>query len=206
MRKMKLAGWGVIATTLLMMSAGASAKTPVTCTISAESLEGGGALNVSAYDPDSAASLGVPPLKVLWDPPGGEDDSVELAISYKTPSLNAFGASNGGMVKFAPGIGGRADQFLAIVSTGGAELGRFRVDPDFGAAQGDFVFSADDRRSDAVIAAINAGKRIEITILKDGAKVTSDTFDTSSTPGRDRLLAQARHLVETSDPSVCRPG
>lgn len=203
MRKLKLVIWGGIAAALMASSAGAFAKTLMTCETKFTSREGGGGLHIITFDPDPKATLPVPLLQVYWKPPQS-GSTMEFIVSYGKASLNAFGATDGAYVKFAPGIGSRAAQFQAIVSTGGAELGRFQVGPDLGPGQGIFMFSADDPAGKAVLDAVNAGKRVDIAILKDGVKVASETFDTTATPARAQLLDYSRQLIETADPRVCK--
>ena len=226
MRHMRMATCGCVVALMLATGAcaPASAKEPFTCEIHLNSLEGSGSVDVVRIDPNPKLPFPVRPLQIFWHPPiyssAAENSpmnsaeahsamaaasSMDLIVGYREASLKDFGLSHGGRLQFPPGIGSSAGQFEAIVNDGGTQAWRFKADPDFGPDQGDFIFSADDPAGKAVTAAINSGKIIKVTILKDGKEMASDSFDTSVVAGRDKLLANVRPLFETLDPRYCRP-
>lgn len=212
-------GWSV-AVVVLAVSSHAIAE-PLECHVNVSSL--GAAVDVTRTDPSPTLPFQVPLLQILWHPPT-EDTSpsdsanamtsfstwpnsaaMDLIIVYRGATLKALGVSTGGRLQFSPGIGTKAAEFQAVVTDGDNQVWHFDVDPDFGAQQGDFIFSTDDPAGKAVIDAINDGKIINIEILKDGKAAASETFYTSAIAGRDRLLALARPIIEASNPRYCRP-
>ena len=190
-------------TIILAVGACFPLKQPQTCQVHLSS-GGGGTLDVGVIDPDSKLPFKDQPLHVFWHPPikGG---GMDLVISYRSANLNALGTPTGGRTQFAPGIGSSASQFQALVSDGDAQVWRFGADTDFGSEQGDFIFSTNDPSGRAVISAIASGKTVKVVILKSGISVASASFNSSATSGRDRLLATARHIIETSNPRFCHP-
>ncbi len=175
----------------------------MTCEVYLNTLNGG-SLDVIRIDPNPRLPSQIRPLQVFWHPPA-DGNAMDLVISYRAAKLTDFGVPDGSRVKFAPGVGSSADQFQADISDGGSQIWRFRADPDFGAEQGDFIMLTDNPAGKAVTAAINSGKSLKVVILKDGKTIASESFDTSATVGRDRLLAQARQVIETTDSRFCRP-
>jgi hypothetical protein len=195
-------GAGAIAMILTIVAC-APSKKPLTCEAHLHSPDGG-SIDVSRIDPNPALPYPDRPLHIFWHPPA-DGAGMDLIVGYPAATLQAFGTSNGGRVQFAPGISSRADQFQALFSADGSQTWRFGVDPDFGSDQGDFIISKGDSSGGAVSAALNDRKSIKVVILKDGKAVGSESFDTSATVGRDLLLAQARQLIERSDPRICHP-
>ncbi len=186
-----------------------SLSLPMTCSVDLTSEEGG-RLEVTKREPDPTLPLPLPPLQIIWHPPT-LGSSVDLVIGYNGSSLEKLSYPSGGHVRFTPrgGLGG--GHYKALMTSGSAQIWLFGstdvgiestdvgVSPKFA----DVTFSTDQPDGAAVMTAIDKGQHIRIVLLNEDKLVVSATFNTSATTGRDKLLAQARHLVETSDPSVC---
>ncbi len=221
MQGLKIATAFSIVAAAVTASACVPVKKPFTCKVHLNSLEGAGSLDITRIDP--IPRLPVRPLQVFWHPPvdaptndasmdasaaykaAADSSAMDLVIGYSNATLKGFGISDGGRLQFSPGIGSNANDFQAVVSDGSDKSWRFSADPDFTSEQGDFIFSTDDPLGKAVTDAINAQKIIKVVILKDGKQIASESFDTSTTPGRDKLLAQGRPLIESLDPRFCHP-
>lgn len=184
-----------------------SAKLP-TCTVDLKS-EDGGHLEVFSrnLDPRLPISAVLPALQILWHPPT-LGSSADLVIAYRKSSLEKLDDLDGGHVRFRPVKGIRPKTYEALATVGSTQIWHFEstdveVEAGDNPTFADLILSEDRPGGGAVLTAINNGQHIRIALLDEGKQIASATFNPSATAGRDKLLAQARHLIETSDPSVC---
>ncbi len=201
MNRRTAANWAGIVAALMAIGACTPVKRPLTCQVQLSSGDGG-MIDIAKFDPDRNFHDLVRPLSVFWYAPAS-GPGVHLIVSYGAATLKHIGAPDGGRMQFTPGPGTHAGQFKAIVSTDASHGWTFTADPDFTAAQGNFLFSANDPSGAAVTAAIAEGKTIHVIVLKDGQPVHWETFTTSGAADRDQLLAQARRIIDGADPKYC---
>ncbi len=188
---------------VLAMVACAPKKQPMLCDVKMNSLDGG-EIDVVRTDTDPRARTKIRPLQVFWQPPA-DGETMQLVVGYHHATLSGFGLTESGRLQFAPGIGAQAQDFQATANADGEPIANFSADSDFESEQGNFIFSTKDPAGRAMADAINKGKRIEVTIYKGGNVVAKEDFTTSGTGARDSLLVKAKQLIDSNDPTVCRP-
>ncbi len=173
----------------------------MTCQVEAQS-EAGGRVTLSTFDPSPKLPFQMPP-SLGWRPPSTAD-AIDMTVGGH--GGQSLGDLTGGHVMFTPKVIADAAHYTARVTANAGEVWTFGPgDLQFGDEKAEFVINADDPRGSGVLAAIGHGTRLEVDILFDGKIEQSDTFDPSNTVERDKLVAYARHLVETRDPRVCKP-
>ncbi len=190
-------GGAVLAIYLTVSGCSPVKREPFTCNVHLNSASGG-VIDVTRIDPNPKLPFPDKPLHIFWHAPA-DGAGMDLIVNYPAATLMDVGVSNGGRLQFSPGIGSSAAEFQAVFSTGDDKAWRFGADPDFSSEQGDFIISTNNPSGKAITEAINSGKRIKVVILKNDKVLTSETFDTSPTVERNKLLDQARPLVETLD-------
>ncbi len=177
------------------------AGVPMTCRVEAQS-DAGGRVTLSTFDPSPKLPFQMPP-SLGWRPPSTAD-AIEMAVGGH--GGQSLGDLTGGHVMFTPKVIAGAAHYTARVTAGTGKAWTYGPgDLEFGREKADFGINADDPRGSGVLAAIGHGTRLKVDILFDGKIEQSDTFDPSNVTERDKLVAYARHLVETRDPRVCKP-
>jgi hypothetical protein len=212
----------------LFISAPAQAA-PLTCKAVVSSSVGG-RLEVTRIDPYPASPelpFTIPGATgSTWYPPAS-GSSVDLQLVYESDNLDHIGDLSGIDAEFARPEGSITEQYKAIASVENLpNVPLEGVGVDIQTHKYSVGFQWNNPADRAMGRALEHGARIKIVILKankevqsemfkgtqmnlvvlgEGKEIASETFDTSQTAGRDELFAQARHLVETSDPAVCEP-
>lgn len=198
-----------VAMVLLLLSATASAchapasKMAFDCQVDLATQEGG-RVNITRIDASDKLPFSIP-MHIGWHPPG-EGDGIDFAVGYPSSRVNDLGFPSGGHAEFTALANTNASQYEAVITVNGTLVARL-ASPDIsvGPQHSDIDFSANRPSGKSVLAAVASGKQIKIEIWGKGKLVASKTFDTSAIHARNDLILKAKHLIETSDPGVCRP-